>query len=163
MKAAPERIRPGSEEENLTISGWLDVLTKAKEAFEKEPTRGYIDLSDEPLPDLEEMDDEPDHGEEGVAQPEPVLRRVRGKRMPERALPEPMRDEQDDVIMPQAVPLGPAETEDRDQQGRRFFPRHARTTRNACRNHRRSEQGFRFWRPTTPSWRPSSRPGNARR
>ncbi|OLQ12727.1 Copia protein [Symbiodinium microadriaticum] len=112
VKAAPERIRPGSEEENLTISGWLDVLTKAKEAFEKEPTRGYIDLSDEPLPDLEEMDDEPDHGEEGVAQPEPVLRRVRGKRMPERALPEPMRDEQDDVIMPQddeeCVPEPPA-------------------------------------------------------
>ncbi|CAE7795674.1 GIP [Symbiodinium necroappetens] len=81
-------------------------------SFRKEPMRGYIDLSDEPLPDLEEMDDEPDHGEEGVAQPEPVLRRVRGKRMPERALPEPMRDEQDDVIMPQAVPLGPAETEE---------------------------------------------------
>ena len=56
VKAAPERIRPGSEEENLTISGWLDGLTQAKEAFEKEPTRGYIDLSNEPLPDLEEND-----------------------------------------------------------------------------------------------------------
>ena len=83
VKASPERIRSGSTEEKLSVTGWLDGLTKAKEEFEKEPKRGYIDLSKEPVPDYEEtIEYEPD--EEDLL-PEPELpvnrdrRRIRQK------------------------------------------------------------------------------------
>ena len=83
VKASPERIRPGSEEEQLTISGWLDGLAQAKEEFEKAPKRGYLDLTNEPLPEMDELDDPEDQAEPiedyEFAPPEPVLRRVRRK------------------------------------------------------------------------------------
>ncbi|CAE7602014.1 GIP [Symbiodinium sp. CCMP2456] len=50
VKASPERVRPGSEEEKMTIHGWLDGLAQAKEEFEKEPKRGYMDLTHQGAP-----------------------------------------------------------------------------------------------------------------
>ena len=83
VKASPERIRPASEEESLTISGWLKGLTEAKEAFDKDPRKGYIDLSKEPLPEFDNEDIDPDDyvpdtvdADETVNHPE---RRVRRK------------------------------------------------------------------------------------
>ena len=77
VKASPERIRPGSTEEKLSVTGWLDGLTKAKEEFEKEPKRGYIDLSKEPVPDYEEtIEYEPDE-EDLIPEPEPLVNRDR--------------------------------------------------------------------------------------
>ena len=51
VKASPERVRRASPEENLTLSGWIDDLLATKADLEKEPKRGYIDLSAEPIPD----------------------------------------------------------------------------------------------------------------
>ncbi|OLP81508.1 hypothetical protein AK812_SmicGene37952 [Symbiodinium microadriaticum] len=72
------------------------------------PLRGS-DLSNEPLPDLEEIDVDFDYQEGDEAQPEPVLGRVRGKQMPERVTLDAAPDDQDDEPMPQA---GPTETEE---------------------------------------------------
>ena len=47
IKASPETIRPASDEEKLTISGWLEGLTSLKEEFEKQPKKGYVDLNEE--------------------------------------------------------------------------------------------------------------------
>ena len=89
VKAAPERIRPGSEEENLTISGWLDGLSTVKEEFEKQPKRSYIDLSDEPLPDPAEFPEDDNYEEEQGDDhhdepPRSITRRLRGKTDPQR-------------------------------------------------------------------------------
>ena len=37
VKAAPERVRPVTEEESLSMSGWLSGITKLREDFEKMP------------------------------------------------------------------------------------------------------------------------------
>ena len=58
IKASPERVRRASEEENLTLTGWIDDLVNTREAFEKTPKRGFLDLSAEPLPPPEEEDDD---------------------------------------------------------------------------------------------------------
>ena len=44
VKAAPEKLRPASEEENLSISGWLDGIGHAKKQFETADIKGMIDL-----------------------------------------------------------------------------------------------------------------------
>ncbi|CAE7570057.1 unnamed protein product, partial [Symbiodinium pilosum] len=36
VKASPERIRPASEEEQLTVSGWLEGLVRARREFEED-------------------------------------------------------------------------------------------------------------------------------
>ena len=56
VKAAPEKLRPASEEEFFSLSGWLDGISNAKKQFEAEKIKGLIDLSKEPegpLPDEE--------------------------------------------------------------------------------------------------------------
>ncbi|CAE7225088.1 RE2, partial [Symbiodinium necroappetens] len=64
VKASPERVRPASPEEQLTVSGWLAGLTRAKEDFEATPKRGYLDLSQDPLPEYhEEVQGEEDRGD----------------------------------------------------------------------------------------------------
>ena len=50
VKASPERVRRASEEEQLTLTGWIDSLVATREALDREPKRGYLDLSDDPLP-----------------------------------------------------------------------------------------------------------------
>ena len=45
VKAAPERIRPAGDEEHLSISGWLDGITEAKQHFLREPNKGYLDVT----------------------------------------------------------------------------------------------------------------------
>eukprot|EP00435_Cladocopium_sp_Y103_P054634 s153_g17.t2 len=50
VKASPERIRRASLEENMSISGWLEDIVSAKKDVATEPHRGYLDLSDHPLP-----------------------------------------------------------------------------------------------------------------
>ena len=54
IKAAPERGRIATEEESLSISGWLCGITKAREAFERVPKKNYVDLSK----DQDSIDDE---------------------------------------------------------------------------------------------------------
>ena len=47
VKVAPERVRPASEEEQLSLSGWMSGISKVREDFEKAPKRGYVDLTAE--------------------------------------------------------------------------------------------------------------------
>ena len=54
VKAAPERVRRASLEENLGLSGWLEDIVKLKHDLSTEPKRGFIDLADHPLPPLED-------------------------------------------------------------------------------------------------------------
>ncbi|CAE7770550.1 RE2 [Symbiodinium sp. CCMP2456] len=86
VKASPERVRPASQEELLTISGWLEGLSQVKKDFEQNPKRGYVDLSNEPVPVFEESEDQTaDNTEDVPAEPiewEPG-RRVRQKTSPE--------------------------------------------------------------------------------
>ena len=56
VKASPERIRRASMEENMAMSGWLEDLVKLKKDITTEPIRGFLDLSDQPLPEI--LDDE---------------------------------------------------------------------------------------------------------
>jgi hypothetical protein len=59
VKAAPEKIRPASEEEFFSLSGWLDGISNAKKQFETEQIKGVIDLSKEDdgiPPPVEEQD-----------------------------------------------------------------------------------------------------------
>ena len=60
VKAAPEKLRPASEEENLSISGWLDGIGHAKKQFETADIKGMIDLfkeEDKPPVDLDDAQD----------------------------------------------------------------------------------------------------------
>ena len=58
VKAAPERIRRASLEENLTLSGWIKDIVKKKHDPCTDPKRGYMDLEDHPLPPAENPDPE---------------------------------------------------------------------------------------------------------
>ena len=50
VKAAPEKLRPASEEEFFSLSGWLEGISNAKKQFESEDLQGLIDLTkEEPL------------------------------------------------------------------------------------------------------------------
>ena len=40
VKAAPEKLRPAAEEENLSMSGWLDGIGNAKRQFETADIKG---------------------------------------------------------------------------------------------------------------------------
>ena len=50
VKASPERLRRASSEENMALSGWLDDIVNVKKDLNTEPVRGFLDLSDQPLP-----------------------------------------------------------------------------------------------------------------
>eukprot|EP00435_Cladocopium_sp_Y103_P056623 s299_g19.t1 len=47
VKAAPEKLRPASEEEFFSLSGWLEGISNAKRQFETEAIKGVIDLTKE--------------------------------------------------------------------------------------------------------------------
>lgn len=72
VKASPERLRRCSEDEAVTLTGWIDDLLNTKQEFDKLPTKGYIELSSEPLP----PDTEEDQGDleytPSMADPEEV-------------------------------------------------------------------------------------------
>eukprot|EP00435_Cladocopium_sp_Y103_P057336 s1146_g19.t1 len=55
IKAAPEHLRHANEEEHLSLSEWIDDITKTKEEIEQKPRRGYIDLTAEEFPTEEEQ------------------------------------------------------------------------------------------------------------
>jgi len=54
VKASPERVRRTAEEEQLTLTGWIDDLVQTRERLDQEPRRGFLDLSEDPLPPAEE-------------------------------------------------------------------------------------------------------------
>ena len=68
VKASPERIRRASLEENMALSGWLEDLVKLKKDIATEPIRGFLDLSDQPLPEI--LDDENNHEEYTPTEPD---------------------------------------------------------------------------------------------
>ena len=41
IKAAPERVRPATEEENLSLSGWMSGIAQIRKDFEAAPKRGF--------------------------------------------------------------------------------------------------------------------------
>eukprot|EP00435_Cladocopium_sp_Y103_P060389 s1179_g22.t1 len=47
VKAAPEKLRPASEEEFFSLSGWLEGISVAKKQFEADKIKGLIDLTKE--------------------------------------------------------------------------------------------------------------------
>ena len=60
IKAAPEKLRPASEEEHLSLSGWLEGIGHAKKQFETDQVKGMIDLKkeqDTPPEDSDNTDD----------------------------------------------------------------------------------------------------------
>ena len=54
VKAAPERVRVATPEEDLSMSGWLRGISKVREQFEKVPSKGFVDITG----DKGEIDDE---------------------------------------------------------------------------------------------------------
>ena len=55
VKASPERVRRAGEEEQLTLTGWIDDLVHARGLFEKTPKRGFLDITLDPLLPEEEF------------------------------------------------------------------------------------------------------------
>ena len=78
VKASPERLRSASSEENMALSGWLDDIVNVKKDLNTEPVRGFLDLSDQPLPpdladgDLDDMDYEPSEPPEDEPSAPPI-------------------------------------------------------------------------------------------
>ncbi|CAK9001520.1 unnamed protein product, partial [Durusdinium trenchii] len=68
VKASPERIRRASLEENMALSGWLEDLVQLKKDIVTEPIRGFLDLSDQPLPEI--LDDEANNEEYTPTEPD---------------------------------------------------------------------------------------------
>ena len=48
VKAAPEKLRPAAEEEEMSLSGWLKGISHVKEQLQRDDLRGFIDLTKEP-------------------------------------------------------------------------------------------------------------------
>jgi hypothetical protein len=55
VKAAPEHLRLASEEEQFTLSKWIDDITETKKELDTVPRQGYIDLTNEPIPLEDEL------------------------------------------------------------------------------------------------------------
>eukprot|EP00435_Cladocopium_sp_Y103_P035126 s1424_g9.t1 len=87
VKASPERVRRASEDEQTTLTGWIDDIVQTRQKLDTEPKRGFLDLSEEPLPPPEgeepgeeDQDQETDY-EPSIAedlQPAPKRERVEG-------------------------------------------------------------------------------------
>ena len=61
MKAAPERVRRASLEENMSLSGWLEDIVKNKYDPSTDPKQRYLDLEEHPLPPPEDQVEEDDY------------------------------------------------------------------------------------------------------
>ena len=59
VKAAPEQLRLASEEEQFTLTKWIDDIANTRQELEQQPRQGYIDLTKEPFP----LEDDPGEGE----------------------------------------------------------------------------------------------------
>ena len=109
VKAAPERVRHATPEEDLTISGWLRGISRARVEFEQVPKKGFVDITadQDPLEDPEgdlPMDEQapPRRDLQPLPMPE---RRVRRKQHPG----EPHIDRDGD---PDSRQVGPPEPPD---------------------------------------------------
>ena len=81
VKASPEHVRRATEDEQLTLSGWIDDLVKTRDEFEKEPHRGFLDLTDQPVPEDDHVsEEETDNASEPLRR---VRYRLHGKRKPD--------------------------------------------------------------------------------
>ncbi|CAE7350468.1 RE1 [Symbiodinium sp. CCMP2456] len=85
IKAAPERVRLATEEESLSLSGWMRGISQASAAFERNPGRNFLDLTKNsdviPEDGAEHMEPD-DENKEDLLEPPPGLapvRRVRQK------------------------------------------------------------------------------------
>ena len=78
VKAAPERVRHATPEEDLTISGWLRGISRVRVEFEQVPQKGFVDITAEQDP-LEEPEEDLSVGES-----EPPRRALQPLPMPER-------------------------------------------------------------------------------
>ena len=109
VKAAPERVRHATPEEDLTISGWLRGISRARVEFEQVPKKGFVDITadQDPLEDPEgdlPMDEQAPPRRD--LQPLPIPeRRVRRKQRPG----EPHIDRDGD---PDSRQVGPPEPPD---------------------------------------------------
>ena len=94
VKAAPERVRPATEEENMTITGWMSGLSKLREDFEKMPQQNFVDITKDDdeidYPDAEGVLHDP---EEHVPEPPPGLPPIRRVRRKTGDYPHPEPDE----------------------------------------------------------------------
>eukprot|EP00435_Cladocopium_sp_Y103_P049590 s3051_g15.t1 len=78
VRAAPEHLRLASEEEQFTLSKWIDDIAETKRELEAVPRQGYIDLTDEPIP---LQDGECEDGREPPGEPAQIPKyRLVGKR-----------------------------------------------------------------------------------
>eukprot|EP00435_Cladocopium_sp_Y103_P029748 s1932_g7.t1 len=118
IKASPERIRRASAEENMAISGWLEDIVNAKKDVMTEPTRGYLDLSNHPLPPEEEADrQDSDDGYEPSLHPgdeEPA--ELPGPRLPA------LRPVEDDDAIKYDIPIKRQRTKGPQELGPRLPP-----------------------------------------
>ena len=72
VKAAPEQLRHATEEEEFSLSHWLDGISQTRKELETTPRRGYLDLGEEiPI-------------EDGDTRAEPVEARVPARRLHEK-------------------------------------------------------------------------------
>lgn len=58
VKASPERVRRASEDEQTTLTGWIDDIIQTRQKLEQEPKRSFLDLCQEPLPPAELGEDD---------------------------------------------------------------------------------------------------------
>eukprot|EP00435_Cladocopium_sp_Y103_P011110 s283_g2.t2 len=65
VKASPERVRKSADEEMLTLSGWIDALLDTRAQLDAEPKRGFLDITNDPIPEEDlraGLQDEPEDG-----------------------------------------------------------------------------------------------------
>ena len=79
VKAAPERTRPATEEEALSLSGWMRGLSQARGMFDGKLRRNFVDLTKDQDPVDQEQEDEAMPQAEANESWQPPLRRVRAK------------------------------------------------------------------------------------
>ena len=53
IKAAPEQVRPASEEETLGMSDWIDQLRQAREDLRDQEQKDLVDITSEGVPPAE--------------------------------------------------------------------------------------------------------------
>ena len=74
IKASPERLRPASEEETLSLSQWLDGLTELKDQMNNLKNSGVVDLTQEEPPTEQELGvEEPTDTHEPLEDPDSEL------------------------------------------------------------------------------------------
>ena len=62
VKASPEHIRHANQEEQYTLSEWIDDIADTRKQINEIPRKGYIDLSNEEFPkDIVEAEIKPKH------------------------------------------------------------------------------------------------------